>query len=224
MTEAELLGRLRERIGGPDRGEVSNDRLQEYVSLALVRLADELEFRVIEDDTTLALVAGQRDYPLPDEVLSVLWVEHADHRLEPVSLTAEDRDRSNWRDQEGGSPTRFAVRGRRLYLLPPPDSAAVTEGGTLSYSYVATPAEMGPQGPTGLSDSDQWLLVYLAAYEWCKSNPSEMNTARLQGYGETIGGMMATARKRWASRGAGTAEHHFAHIIPWTGGRMGGAR
>ena len=224
MTEAELLGRLRSRIGSPDKNEVSNLMLLDAVQEALTQLVDELSFRVVTDNLSIALVAGQGDYALPSDVLSILWVSRNDNRLEPFGLGAHDRDMHNTQSQTSGTPTQFAVRGRRLYLYPAPDSSAVSEDGVLSFSYVGAPLEMGPEGPTGLSDSDQWLLIHLASLDWCISHPSEMNAARVPGYQAKVEQGMARAKQRWISQGAGAAKHHITTLKVWTGGRSGGAR
>lgn len=229
MTKSELLGRLRTRVGATDKTETSDERLTEFVDIALSILGDELNFRNVELDLAFALVADQRSYPLPSDVLLVQWVEWSGKRLEPVSLVTFDRDFDDWRARESGSPRQFAIRGRKLYLDPPADSSAVTEDGYLTMGYVGAPSRMGDGGPAGLSDSDQWLAIYLAALCFCQSNPSEVNAARLPEYKETIygpdgmGGMMAAAKSRWTGDGAATAKHHFPAFKPHTG-RTGGAR
>lgn len=230
MTDKELFGHVRERIGNPDRGDVSNDRLRDYVQRALVQMADELQFRTVTDDQALALVADQMDYPLPSDVLSILWVSWSDRRLEPFGLGEFDRDLHEYRTQESSEPVQFAVRGRRLYVYPAPSEDSVSTDGYLSVSYVGTPAEMGAQGPVGLSDSDEWLLIDLAALDWCLTNPSEANAARVVGCRERLygmdgdGGAMKRAKQRWLSQGTGTAKHFHSTLKPFTGGRTGGAR
>jgi hypothetical protein len=229
MTKSELLGRLRTRVGATDKGETSDERLMEFVDIALSILGDELSFRNVETDLAFALVADQKRYALPNDVLVVQWVEWSAKRLEPVSLTTFDRDFDDWRARESGSPRQFAIRGRFMYLDPPAGSTAVAEDGALTMGYVGAPTTMGAQGPAGLSDSDQWLLCYVAALEFCRANPSEMNMARLPEYKETIygpdgmGGMMAAAKGRWVGEGAATAKHHVPRLLPFTG-RTGGAR
>lgn len=224
MTDAELLGRLRERIGGPDKNDVSNERLLEYVQEALVQLTDELEFRVVTDELGIALVADQMDYALPSDVLRVLWVSYNDRRLEPFGLGEFDRDLHEWRAQASSEPRQFAVRGRRLYVYPAPSSDAVTVDPFLTYSFVGAPLAMGAQGPAELSDSDQWLLIHLAALDFCLANPSEANAARIQGYQAKAEAAMMRAKQRWLSQGTGAAKHFVSTLKPYTGGRFGGAR
>jgi hypothetical protein len=207
-----------------DKGEVSNLALLQFVNEALIQMGDELRFRVVEDGTSLALVANVQDYALSSDVLSVLWVSHNERRLDPIGISARDRDLEDWRSQDSGTPTEFGIRGRRLYLFPAPSAAAVSDDGVLSYSYVGAPPDIGPSGPTGLSDSDQLLLAYWAALDYCIANPSEMNTARVQGYVATKETMLARARERWVGEGASAAKHHSPSFRPWTGGRQGGAR
>lgn len=224
MTTSELLARLRQRIGNPNKSEVSDLALLDCVNASLVELADELQFRVVTETQAIGLVAEQQDYSVPNDILSILWVSHNGKRLEPAGLTERDRDLDEWRTVAANTPTQFAVRGRRLYLLPKPDSAAVSADGFLAYSAVAAPAEMGAQGPVGLSENDQWLLCWSAALDWCVTNPSEENAARVPGYAAKKEQMMARARERWTGQGAFAAKHHNPRLVPFTGGRTGGAR
>ena len=230
MTKVTLLGRVRARVGSPDKTEISDARLMEFVDLALTLMSNELQFRSVVDDFGFALVADQQSYQLSSDVLIVQWVEHGANRLSPVSLITDDRDEDDWRGQTSATPTEFAIRGRKLYLLPPPDSGAITADPRLSVGYIGAPLSVGPQGPVGLSDSDEWLLVYWASLEFCVANPSEMNAARTPGYQETIfgngktPGMLSAARERWLGQGTATAKHFSFQLRPWTGGRQGGAR
>lgn len=224
MTTADLLGRLRQRIGNPNKVEVSDLALLDAVNAALVELVDELQFRVVTDTSSIALVAEQQDYGLPNDVLSILWVSHNDRRLEPLGLAERDRDLEEWRSLSSSTPTQFAVRGRRIYLLPAPSASDVEDDGYLTFSYVGAPEEMGAQGPVGLSDNDQWLLIWMAALDYCMVNPSEMNQVRIPGYQMRKQQMMERAKSRWVSQGATAAKHFVSGLKPFTGGRMGGAR
>ena len=224
MTDRDLVARIRRLIGNPDKGEISNLSILSCANDALIQMGDELRFRVVEDNLSLALVAAQQDYALPQDFLSCLWVSHNNRRLDPIGIGARDRDNDDWRSDTSGTPTEFGIRGRRLYLFPAPSSDAVSDDGVLSYSYVGTPPDIGPNGPIGLSDSDQILLSYWTALNWCIENPSEMNVARMPGYTATRDTMMARARERWLGEGAMAAKHFAPAFKPWTGGRTGGAR
>lgn len=200
MQELELLGQVREKAGSLSVNDVDNTRLREsYVVPALMLLAGELGFNVREE-TPIGLVASQIEYPLTSDVLSVIWVEWNDRRLEPVSLTSSDRDQTNWRDREAGEPAQWAIQGRKIAILPPPTSAAITSDPVLTLRFLATPGPMGPDGPQGLSELDQWLVIYLAAMMWCETNLSEENQARLVNYQARVAAMLPAAKARWSNQ------------------------
>jgi hypothetical protein len=223
MTEATIYGEVRELIGAPSVNDVSNRKISSSLNYALTWMAGELEFTIVTDDLTMALTAEQQDYPLPSDFLTLLWCEHNGKRLEPLGLSGEDRDLHDWRGAESGSPTQFAIRGRRLYLLPKPDASAVSDDGFLTFSYIGCPKPMGPQGPQGLSDEDQWLLIHKAALHYCGKYPTDATVTRIPLYQSEVDDLLTKARGRWTAQGAGAAKHHAPTWTPFTG-RTGGAR
>lgn len=223
MTEAEIYGEIRELIGSPGVNDVSNRKIGTFVRAALAWMADELEFRVVTDDLSMALVAEQQEYPLPSDFLTMLWVEHDDKRLEPIGLAAFDRDQHDWRGQPSGTPVQYAIRGRRLVLYPKPDSAAVSADSRVAYSFVGAPRAMSEAGPQDLSDNDNWLLIYRAALDFVTTYPDEKSATRIPGYQQNVSDRLSRAKSRWVGQGAAAAKHHYPSLQPRPG-RMGGAR
>jgi hypothetical protein len=220
MNSKLLIGELRERIGPVTVQEVSDRRLSSYITFAMDWLAGELGFNVKEDNFSLVLSAGVSEYPLARDVLSIIWMEWNSIRLEPVSISQRDRDRENWKTLTASNPLNFAVQGRSVILLPPPSASAVSTDSIVSYRYIASADPVTADGPHGLSENDHWVIVYRAAYEFCVSNPSDVNTARAQGYTSTITELLERSRQRWASP-ADLLNSSFAVDV---GARTGGAR
>ena len=201
MNELELLGEVREKIGNVGVNQVSDRRLRDsYVIPALMWLAGKLAFNVRTEDRAIGLVASQIEYPLTSDVLSVIWVEWNNRRLEPVSLTISDRDQTNWRDRDPGEPAQWAIQGRKLALIPPPTAAAITTDAYLSLRYIATPGPLGPDGPQGLSDLDQWLVIHEAARMWCETNYTEENERRMIAYEKRVAMDLMDAKARWINQ------------------------
>lgn len=220
MTEKSLLGQLRLLVGDPPLNEISDRKLISFVTFAMEWFACEMEHNVIDDTTSLVLTAGQGEYPLPATFLVAIWFEHNDIRLEPMSLSAKDRDQEAWQQATSGTPVSYAIQGRKVSFHPPPDSSAVSTDSIVSYRYVASATALGPQGPQGLSEADQWLLIYRAARDFCVANPSDMNMARIAGYDGTVAEMLLRSKQRWLN----PTRHQHPQFKPWTGGRSGGAR
>lgn len=220
MTERVLLSHIRERIGAPNKTDISDDRLRGYVVDAAERLAEELESFVRTDETAIALEANVQEYPLPPDILTVLWVEHNNMRLEPVGINELDSGRTNWRNESAGTPRRYAIQGRNLILLPKPSSGAVSDDAILSLRYIASAPEISASGPLTWSEADQWTLIYLAALTFCQVNPSPENQARVPAYTAQVMGRLAEARRRWEN----TTRFHHPRFRPETSGRFGAAR
>ena len=221
MDSNRLLAEIRERVGRPTVLEVDNLRLMEsYVEPAYDWLAGELGFVVREDATAIALTAGQIEYPLTPNLLSVLWVKWSTIRLTPSSLTSRDRDQDNWQALSSGTPSEYAIQGRKIALLPPPSAAAVTTSAYLTMRYLATPDPMGADGPQDLSRLDQWLVADKAALLWCENNISDENVARVQLYQRRVEEGLTTAKQRWAN----PTKHYNPEFVVDTSFRQATAR
>lgn len=220
MLEKTLLGHVRERIGAPNKGDLSDDRLRGYVADGAERLATELESFIKTDELSVALVANQNEYAVPSDLLTILWVEHNNLRLDEIGINAEDRDGTNWRNQTASTPTSYAMQGRKLILVPKPSAAAVSTDGFLSIRYIASAPTITAAGPPTWSDADQWLLIYLTALTFCEVNPSQENQARIPRYELQVAGRLDEARGRWQNM----TRFYHARLRPETGGRTGGSR
>lgn len=221
MTEARLLAELREAIGRPTVNEVDDLRLSEsYVEPAYDWLAGELGFSVKEDDVAIALTAGVSEYPLTTNILSVIWVKWNTTRLTPASLVSRDRDQSDWQALTSGTPSEYAIQGRKLVILPPPSASAITTSGYLSMRSLTTPDTMGSDGPQDLSNLDQWLIVDEAAIRWCQQNTSQENLARVAMYEKRRDERLKSAKRRWANQ----TEHYRSGFKVDTSHRQSTAR
>lgn len=201
MIDLELIGQLREKLGSLSVNDVDNTRLRDgYITPALVWLAGELNFNVRQEDNAIGLVAGQIEYPLMSDVLSVIWCEWNERRLEPASLTRSDREQDAWDQRASGTPAQFAIQGRKLAILPPPTAASIVTDPYVALRYIATPGPVGVDGPQGLSELDQWLVIYMSAMLWCETNLSEANATRLVNYTARVAEMLPAAKARWSNQ------------------------
>lgn len=191
-----MYAELREMIGSPDVNKTSNVKLDSYLIPALEWLASRLEYLIREDDSLLTLVEDQRKYRLPEDVASVLWLSFNDNRLTPASLPGWDRDGTDFRGSESGTPSEYAIQGRDLWLNPPASSTAIETAPALTIRYLAVPGQVEAGGPLGLGALEQRLAILQAASLWCLSHPSEENQVRYQGYQSWISGEIGAAKRR----------------------------
>jgi hypothetical protein len=128
------------------REEFLDDDVEPYrhSDTMLLRLARDAEMeacrrgscKLIFDDTlTLRLVADVRSYALDPILLRldrVLWTNTAgDQLLEKTSEQSLD-DWDDWRNQSAGSPSRYFIHGRTLYLERVPTAEDVAQDATLN--------------------------------------------------------------------------------------------
>jgi hypothetical protein len=198
MTRSELRDLVRQSIGRPPKNQVEDSEIDAYFNSGLTFLAGELDYRVRIDSLSLVLTAEQRRYPLPDDVLEIVWVEWNSNRLESRSIWEWDRLGTDYVDGTSGNPLEFAVQGRELILFPPPDTGAVETAGSLVYCYLSTGEGITPAGVVGLSDADQRVAAYRAAWEWLLTHPTEQNAALAQGVGSLLRDGLPQALRRAA--------------------------
>lgn len=196
IVKAELLGRIRERIGKPTQNEVSDRRLMDYLHSRLEWLAGLLEYSVKTDSTSIAAVASQYEYALPADFGEMIWVRYGGEFLTPATVPQWVRDGTDWIDAAAALPTEYAIQARKLLVTPPPSSTNVTSYPKFTISYVASPVPVEENDLPLFGESDQMLLVFAVAHEWCSANPTEENLVRAQAYQQYIDLQLAEARRR----------------------------
>ncbi len=218
MTSQQIEARFRTLIGNPNNREVPSRDLSGFLTTSLTWLADELKWD-IRTDENIGITADDPYVILPQDFTTMIWVEWNDVRLEAFSPTGLDRE-GNWRITPAGSPTRYAIEGRRLILNPAPDSTAITTDATISWRYIGSGGGLGTVGVPGLSDLDIQLLCYDAAIDWCTVHITPENQARVQAYTAQVARRLPPAKRRWEN----ATQDYFPTIRPDTTSRMGGAR
>lgn len=219
MTIERLRGRTRILIGRTI-SESPATELDDFLIDALDLLAVELGYSVRQNDT-VGLVAGQQEYPLGASLQYLLWVSWNDTRLEPVSVSALNRDQTNYQTAyPAGTPAQFAVQGQKLILLPAASSDAITTDPFLAWRYVATgPQEMGPAALADLTDSDLLIVQYEAAAAYLVVYGGEGAAPKIADYRAQAARRMPAAKRRRE-----TPSYHermqFQPVID----RLGGAR
>lgn len=196
MNLVEMFSRFREHVGNPGVDAVSERQITEYVTDAFYWLADQLQQTYTADQTTLQLVAGQFEYPLPDNVSQVVRVDWNDQPLTPASTYKWDREETPWRHGTAGRPAEFAIEGRRLILYPPPDAGNIATAGYLHYRYLAATSGLDEGGAPGVVHNDQVLAVCYAALLYLRARPTEENLPRQQGLEKTVKEWLAGALRR----------------------------
>ena len=96
MQELEFYSGIRELLGDLDPNEYTNRKLQFYATTALEQLAAELEY-LIREGELIGLVADATTYPLPEDLLSIIWLSYGNLPLDPASTWLWDRDGTTWR-------------------------------------------------------------------------------------------------------------------------------
>jgi hypothetical protein len=196
MTDKTLLAELRELIGNSSVNETNNRQLLSHLNAALAWFAEVMRHHVVTDEHAIALVEDQRAYPLPNTLSRLLWVEHNSIRLEPTSTFQHEQQGGNWRTVASASPSQYAIEGRELILIPPPDDDAIEDDGYLAMRYIAAPEELGADGSAGLSELDYQIVLYKAAIRWLRSHPSDINRAMVVEYKEELNELVGAAKRR----------------------------
>jgi len=196
MNGKELLSELRERIGNPNVNEVSNPQLERYLASALSWLASELDYVVRTETQMIQVTAEQQEYPLPGDFMSMIFVEWDGNRVLPTSTYSMDRDGTLWRGATGANLAQYAIQGRKLILQPPPSSGAVTADSLLTLRYIADSPGVQVSGTPDLSDTDQRLALWEAAYQYLIVHPSETNAARAHSCAVQVQRLLPNAKRR----------------------------
>ena len=177
-----FLGRTRTLCGiVGDTAYVKGNKLVflEHLRDALEWWARQSGFKTA--DATVAIVDGTQEYDLPRDLIAVIYLEHNDLPLTPRTMHEWDRESTDWRDLEAGTPTEYAISGGKLILSPTPGAAAVTADSTVDYRYVVSSGALDSSGADVLLDTSVQLICLRAALAWCALNPDDKN------HPETIG-------------------------------------
>lgn len=220
ITSDQLFYQMRARIGNPDKKQVPDRMLADFMTDALDWMADQLKFQVKTDSTSLLLVAEQQEYLIPEDVAWFVWLEWDTNRITPATTQKWDRDGTDWRNAAPGQPLQYAIQGRNLVLYPLPDAATVTTQPYLTFRYIAAAAPLTAAGPLGLGELENWIAVYKAAVLWLIAHPSDTAAALIQGYQEELVERVPRAKRRLAN----PIRDYRARLHVDTTGRWGPAR
>jgi hypothetical protein len=184
----------------PSPEEVSDRLLDSCLADALSWLASELKYD-IRTNEQIGLTAGQFEYPLPQDLSHVIWIEWNGKVLDPTSTYLVNATGGSWREQDANATlSEYAIQGRKLILLPPPSAAAITTDPYLSWRYIASGGEMGESGVPGLSDLDLQIARYQAACNWLTDHITAENLtvfqAKIAAYTEMIARLLPNAKRR----------------------------
>ena len=140
-TFSDIVTICREEFLDDHIGQEANYRHSTTMLLRLARDAEVEACRrgscelIFDDALTLRVVADVRSYALDPILLKlkrVLWTDTAgDVLLEKTSERSLD-DWDDWRNQSAGSPSRYFIHGRTLYLERVPTAEDVAQDATLN--------------------------------------------------------------------------------------------
>lgn len=198
MTENDALSFLRQLLGDPVPGSVSNRQLTPWLADALDRLARELKYSLTEDQHSLTLEADEQEYPLPTDVQQLMWIRYAGIKLKPSTTYEWDRDGLNWKEAVAGIPSEYAYEGRKVIFDCPLSAGAISSYPRATVKYVSTSHGITLANMPGLPDADARLACRLAALQFCYARPTAENAARAQALGAVIGMDMEEAQRRHA--------------------------
>jgi hypothetical protein len=153
--------------------------------------------RLLEDKAFLTTAQGVADYPLPDNWLSAKLVlintkenesdDDAWQRIEPTSLEKMGQ----------GTPARYWIWNKRIYLTPPPDSMVASN---LYLFYKAKPIELLTTSQSINVDDTlaEGLIAYILWKAWTKAKETSLAEEQKQIYANYVG-----EGRRWAKRRSG---------------------
>lgn len=222
MTLAQLAGEMRVLINNPPQNRVSDRDLMSFLIPSVQWLAGHLKFD-IRTDNNIGLVAEQREYPLPPDLLYFVWVQVNGAILDPTtvwdlnsggSTTTPNLAQSGqtWMTVPSGTPLRYAVQGRQLVLYPPASATFVATTPVMSWRYLSmgawftTDGSVGltPQGIPSLTDLDLQVVRWEAAKNWLGSHmlglpPDQVQSiqATIMEYEKSIAARLPECKRRW---------------------------
>src|SRR6266852_3681644 len=162
MTLDRLRGETRLLVGSPSVNVVPERELDSFLIPAIQMLAGYLQFAVVTDEH-VPLVADQRSYVVPQDLLYWLWVEVNGNLLEPASTWALNSGAAttqttstsgqSWMTIPSSTPTRYAHEGRSLILYPPAsaDFIAGLSNPNLTWRYIGAGAYFTQESQAGLT-------------------------------------------------------------------------
>ncbi len=185
-----LIGETRLLIGSPSVNQVPEREILSFLVPSIQWLAGYLKMAV-KTDESIGLVAGQREYPMPLDLLYFIWVEVNGKMLDPTTTWALNSGSGTvggsttslgisnsgltWRTVPASTPTSYAVENRQLILYPPASADFVANNAqVMAWRYVSLGAYLTneggvgltPQGFPSLTDADLQVVRWDAAKAW----------------------------------------------------------
>lgn len=174
-----------------------------YIQAGLEALNRRIEYHYTDDSSTVVIVAGTQEYPLPLDFLELVWAEHAGRELKKSSIERwRSETQDAWRREAGTEPAQYAVYANKIILRPVPNAAAVAAGATLTIRYRSTPPDFGSFGFDQLLSQDFRLPVYWAVAEWSAAYPDSAQAVQRRDFYRALFDSEAQAvAKQYADRG-----------------------
>lgn len=210
-------------IGSPSVNAVPEREIDSFVIPSIQWLAGYLKFDVVTD-SSIPLVAEQREYVIPPSLLYWVWVEVNGQLLEPASVWALNSGATTtqstgvpgttWMTITSGTPTKYSTHGRSLILYPPPSAAYIAglTSPTLTWRYIGAGAYFTPestmgltaQGLPSLTDLDLQVVRFDAAKAWLAAhmlgqdaNGIAATQAQIMAFEKEIATRLPECKRRW---------------------------
>lgn len=170
MTAATLRTLWRSLVNEQDSTRVADATVDFHFQSALEAMNRRVRYRFKLDGSIT--ITATTDFALPTDCIDVLVVEWNGNPLRKGSIKEWRKKGStqDWRSKTG-TPEEYALIGRRMYLYPAPNAAAVDQDNSLLVQYLQASGTFADAELAFLCDNDHRILAYFAAAEWVR-NPA----------------------------------------------------
>lgn len=165
MQLLEMRERVQNLFGDPDEALITIDEINDWLNDAQLTICRDTGWLAAHAETNI--VAGQRAYQLPDEVVEVERVELDGKKIPQTTLQMVDQEDA-YNTSASGVPDRYYVWGNKIYLYPTP-----TEEGTgnLDIWFSKTPALM--VNDTDLPEIPSTMHTTMVNYALAQANKKD---------------------------------------------------
>lgn len=172
LTVSEIAIRVKRQFGDEYGAQITDDDILRWVNDAMRDIA--LKNNLLPVKSSTALVAGQQDYTLPTDLVTLDTIRYGTTKLQPLSQQEAD-EFMDTTTTNTGTPLYYSRWGSTISLYPIPDSSAVS-GGSLALYY-----NREPNAVTDLSSTPEIPRVYhLRLVEYCIAQAYELDESAEQ--------------------------------------------
>lgn len=223
MLASDIIANVRSTLVEPVAGFWTDAELLNWLKRAENDYVNKT--RILDDKEFTSTIAGVNEYPLPSNCLSVRGILLNDNngigdpnwiRLSPTNLEKSMQEFPNFTSvasNQQGSPRRYLVWGRSLYLFPTPDAAGSSN---IMMFFKAKPIPQNTiNDPLNIDDSlADGVIAFILWKAYEKENEPEKAEIQRQIYE-----LYVKQGLRWAKRQSGDQRYKLdiSSPIPFEG-------